>query len=84
MDVLQVIKRLISEDERPDIEKMRDFYAIASEGLSEDKSNIGELKWLSHEIAQNIRHRRGNAAQQYYLHYDILHTLAPIDFESYL
>lgn len=84
-EIIQTIKQLIIEDgSSVDMEKYRDYFILASESLSEDKRIVGDLKWLISRIGKNMRSRRGDISEQYYLHRDILKLLAPIDFESYM
>lgn len=82
--IITKIKSLILAENAPDIEMYRDLYYLAKEKAEEDKDNIKALIWLSDRINSNISRKKGNIKQQYYLHYDVLKTLSPVDFESYM
>lgn len=86
-DTVEIIRNLIKEDKNPDIEKYRDLFFLCEDGIIRDidvSYYIETLKWLSDLITFNIQKRHGVVSDQYYLHYDVLKLLAPLDFESYM
>ncbi len=81
-DTLSTIRKMIETETSVDAEMYRDFYYLICDERPADI--VPQLKWLGERISNNIRNRRGSISEQYYLHRDVLRTLAPSDFESYM
>ena len=88
-ELLPKIARKIEKDSFDEV-AYRDYHAVCREILRTESESFGisELKWLSERLSQVIPQAAGvdvgKARGLMGVHRDVLQTLAPLDFDSYL
>ena len=81
MNVTETIKKFI---EKGDVSAYKDLFALTTDDLN-DKQNVKDLIWLSHECERGIEKFNDSRVEQlFYLHEDVLRKAAYYDFESYM